>query len=621
MIGFFRNTICHGNATRSVVQSLLLAAGLLAAPVFALVPGQQIDNFRLLDHQGNSHELYRFSDRKAIAVLVQGNGCPIVRNAMPRFKELRDQFAKQGVEFVMLNSNLQDNRDNIREEATAFAYDLPILIDETQLIGESLGLVRTGEVFVINPQDWSIAYHGLVDDRLGYETQKPAAKNHYLRDALQSMVKGEAVAVSSTKAVGCLINFPDKAPAKTVSVTAAQNAHTNISYATEIAPMLIENCVSCHRPGGIGPWAMTEYNLVKGFAPMIREVVRTQRMPPWHADPHFGEFDNDRSLTVAQQQKLVHWVEAGAPRGEGPDPLAEFAHDWPEWAMGEPDLVIEIPGHEIPATGTVPYQYQRVVNPHDEDVWVRAVEIIPGDRKALHHVITSFGVPDETGKVDRRRSKSLGGYVPGAIAEQFPDSTGVMLPANAEFTFQMHYTAYGRPAVDNSRLGIYFHKQAPEHELASMIFLNNEINIPAHSNGHTESAARTIRSDMLVYGLLPHAHFRGKTMEFRAVYADGREEVLLSVPHYDFNWQTDYNLSEPKFLPAGTKLVHTTSWDNSATNPANPDPTRDVPWGEQSWDEMLFGAVRWREVTPAEKLALQKGNKAGTQPSAAGGSD
>jgi len=597
MIGFPKNVFTRSGFFGAKVKSVLLAACVISAPAFALSPGERVDNFRLLDHQGNSHELYRFADRKAIAVLVQGNGCPIVRNAMPRFKELRDQFASQGVEFVLLNSNLQDNRKSISAEAQAFAYDLPVLIDDTQLIGEALGLVRTGEVFVLDPKTWVVAYHGLVDDRLGYETQKPTAKNHYLQDALQSMVKGEAVAVSSTKAVGCLINFPQRT---------AKNEHANISYAKEIAPMLIDNCVSCHRPGGIGPWAMTEYKLVQGFAPMIREVVRTQRMPPWHADPHYGQFDNDRSLTAAQKQRLVHWVEAGAPRGEGPDPLAQFEHDWPEWALGEPDLIIDIPGHEVPATGTVPYQYQRVSNPHDEDVWVRAVEILPGDRKALHHVITSFGVPDANGRVNRRRSESLGGYVPGAVAEQFPDGTGTFLPANAQFTFQMHYTAYGRPATDNSRLGIYFHKQKPAHELGSMILLNNDIKIPAHSNGHTETATRTARTDMLVYGLLPHAHFRGKTMEFRAIYANGQEEVLLSVPHYDFNWQTDYNLSEPKFLPAGTKLVHTTSWDNSATNPANPDPTREVPWGEQSWDEMLFGAVRWRAVQPEEKVALER---------------
>ena len=423
-----------------------------------------------------------------------------------------------------------------------------------------------------------------------------------ISDALAAMVQGKPVKVAQTKPVGCLINFPEKK-------LAAQ--HAKISYSTDIAPMLEKNCVSCHREGGIGSWAMTEYNMIRGFAPMIREVVRTQRMPPWHADPHYGEFSNDRSLSVTERQTLVHWIEAGAPRGEGIDPLLKLKQDWPEWALGEPDAIIDITPHDVPATGTVPYQYQFVKNPLPEDVWVRAVEIIPGDRKALHHVITSFGNLNDKGRLDRRTQGGLGGYVPGAIAEEFPDGTGTLLPAGATFLFQMHYTSYGKAASDSSRMGIYFHKKKPKHELAGMFMMNTKINIPAYSNGHTEMASRTVKKDMLLYSLLPHAHFRGKAMEFRAVYADGKEEVLLSVPNYDFNWQTDYVLDEPKLIPAGTKIVNTTSWDNSITNPANPDASRDVPWGEQSWDEMLFGSITWREVTPGEKVVLLQKQGAG----------
>lgn len=578
----------------------LAAMGVLTCAAFnvsvhAITAGQNVENFRLNDHTGASHELHRLADRRAIAVLVQGNSCPVVRNAMPRFKELRDEFASQGVEFLLLNSNLQDNRQSISKEVEGFAYDMPVLVDDTQLIGEALDLVRTGEVFVIDPSDWSVTYAGLLDDRLSYENQKKSAKEHYLRDALQAMVDGKPVQVAATKPIGCLINFPEKK---------LHAQHAKISYSAEIAPLLEKNCVSCHRTGGIGSWAMTEYNMIRGFAPMIREVVRTQRMPPWHADPHFGTFANDRSLSVAERQKLVHWVEAGAPRGEGPDPLVQVKQDWPEWALGTPDAVVEITPHAVPATGTVPYQYQFVKNPLKEDVWVRAVEIIPGDRKALHHVITSFGTMGENGRLKRASRRGLGGYVPGAVADDFPDGTGTFLPADATFMFQMHYTSYGKKATDNSRLALYFHKQKPEHQLDGLVLMNTEINIPAHSNGHTETASRVIDKDVLMYSLLPHAHFRGKAMEFRAEYANGEQEVLLSVPNYDFNWQTDYVLKEPKLIPAGTKIVHTTSWDNSATNPANPDASRDVPWGQQSWDEMLFGSITWREVSAAEKIAL-----------------
>ena len=585
-----------------LIHPLLALCLLLSLPpgAAALAPGERVENFRLFDADGASHELYRLKDKKAIAVLVQGNGCPIVRNAMPRFAELRELFERQGVAFLGLNANLQDQRASIAAEIEEFGWDLPILDDDTQLVGEALGLVRTGEVFVVDPSDWTIAYHGLLDDRLSYENQKRDAKHHYLRDALAAMVDGKPVATPSTRAIGCLINFPERK---------LKAQHAKISYSNDIGPLLVDKCVSCHRPGGIGSWAMTGYDMVRGFAPMIREVVRTQRMPPWHADPHVGSFSNDRSLTSAEQARLVHWIEAGAPRGDGPDPLANDRRSWPEWALGKPDVVIEIPSHDVPATGTVPYQYQRVKNPLGRDAWVRAVDILPGDRKALHHVITSFYLRDENGKIDRRNGGSLGGYVPGSVPEPFPAGTGTFLPKDAEIVFQMHYTAYGKPVTDVSRFGMYLHAAEPEHELENLVLMNRRIMIPARSNGHAETARRTLQDDVLVYSLLPHAHFRGKASEFRALFADGREELLLSVPHYDFNWQTDYQLAKPRFLPAGTTIVHRTSWDNSATNPANPDPNRDVPWGEQSWDEMLFGAISYRVVDARERTAMRKDNR------------
>ena len=328
------------HAALSITASALIAT---ASGTWALAPAERVENFRLFDHEGGSHELYYHGDAKAIAVLVQGNGCPIVRNAMPRFKELRDEFAAQGVEFFMLNANLQDNRASIAKEAAKYGYDIPILVDDTQIIGESLDLIRTGEVFVVDPKTWTVAYHGAVDDRLTYENQKETASEHYLRDALANLVADEPVALASTDALGCLINFPEKQ---------ARARHANISYSEDIAPILMDNCVSCHREGGIGPWAMTDYNMVRGFSLMIREVVRTKRMPPWHADPTVGHFANDRSLSKHEIQTLVHWIEAGAPRGEGDDLLAASDITYPEWAvqevLGEPDYIIDIPAHGNP---------------------------------------------------------------------------------------------------------------------------------------------------------------------------------------------------------------------------------------------------------------------------------
>jgi len=564
---------------------------------FALTPNEAVENFRLLDQNGASHELYYHENAKAIAVMVQGNGCPIVRNAMPRFKAIRDEFAAQGVEFFLLNSNLQDNRARIQAEAQKYDYDIPILVDDTQIIGESLDLVRTGEVFVIDPSDWTIAYHGALDDRLTYENQKSEAKEHYLHDALSQLVAGEPVQMASTDTLGCLINFPEKQ---------ARAQHANISYSDDIAPMLQEKCASCHREGGIGPWAMTDYNMVRGFSLMIREVVRTKRMPPWHADPEIGHFSNDRSLTNDEVKTLVHWIEAGAPRGEGEDRLATDNTQYAQWgtqeALGAPDFVVDIPATEVPATGVVDYKYYRVENPLDRDVWVKATEIKPGDRAVLHHTITMFGdlITEGPRKGRLKPTGGLRGYAPGITNEAFPDNTGVFLPANATLEFQMHYTPVGRATVDESQMGLWFHDEPPQHSIINLTVVNTRIKIPAGAANHKESKEQAIPKDALLYNLMPHAHFRGKAAEFRAVYPDGTEELLLSVPNYDFNWQTAYELETPKFLPAGTKLIQSNWWDNSAANRANPDPSIDVTWGEQSWEEMLFGAILVRFLDDKE---------------------
>ncbi len=319
-----------------------------------------------------------------------------------------------------------------------------------------------------------------------------------------------------------------------------KQAHAKISYSKSIAPMLIDNCVACHRTGGIGPWQMSSYDMIKGFAPMIREVVRTQRMPPWHADPHYQAFSNDRSLSKDEVKTLVHWIEAGAPRGSGGDPLVELKRSWPEWALGEPDLIVEIPAFDVPATGTIPYQMPSTANPLDHDVWVRAVDFLPGDRTVLHHIIATMGV-DGAGIRD---GGSLGGYVPGAGPMVLPQETGVLMKKGAKFFFQMHYTATGKQARDVSRMGLYFRKDTPQYQFRSAVMAKPSLKIPPNTKAHTESASRTFDRDVLVYSLLPHSHFRGKASNFVATYPDGTQETLLSVPNYDFNWQTTYELAD-----------------------------------------------------------------------------
>ncbi len=278
-----------------------------------------MDNFTLLDQNGKSHKLYYLSDRKAVVVMVQGNGCPITRTAWNMLKEVRDDYASKGIEFLMLNPNLQDKRTDIQARHASSATTFPILVDAAQLVGEALGVTRTAEVFVIDTKTWNVAYRGPVDDRLDYERQRATAKQKYLIDALDNVLAGKPVAVTKRDSPGCIVDFPHR------------DHPAAISYSKTIAPLLAKNCVGCHQQGGIAPWAMTGYDKVKGFAPMIREVVRTQRMPPWHADPLVGKWVGDRSLTPEEAATLVHWVESGAARGDGPDPLATPRAPASEW--------------------------------------------------------------------------------------------------------------------------------------------------------------------------------------------------------------------------------------------------------------------------------------------------
>ena len=556
------------------------AAALWALCLANSINASLVDNFELLDQRGYAHELYYLSDASAVVLMAHASSCQEANHAAGVLANLAETYGSKGGEVRLLNSNLDDNRATIRAAMDAEENGLAVLIDDTQLIGESLGFWRAGEAIVIDPGTWRTVYRGDIDG---------------VAATLDAMLDGNPIPAHIELQESCKVSFPEQE---------LQSTHSSISYTDTIAPLLIEKCLACHRPGGIGPWVMSDHNMVLGFSLMMREVLRTQRMPPWHADPHHGRFKNDRSLSIEEKQTLVHWIEAGAPRGEGVDPLANFVHDWPEWDLGTPDVVIDIPAQMVPASGVVDYKYPTVTNPLDHDVWVRAADILPGDRAALHHVITTFRPPGQGSGRSRfggRGSGGLGGYVPGSTGSVYPANTGRLLPARSTIRLQMHYTPYGRETTDRSQLGIYLHEEEPLHRLGGRTLINFRFRIPPHTKAHTAKAEHVFKNDVLVYSLLPHSHYRGKASNFVAFYPNGEEEILLSVPNYDFNWQSTYRLETPKILPAGTRLVHSTTWDNSSQNPANPDPNKEVRWGQQSWAEMLFGSVTYRTLTEAEK--------------------
>ncbi|MEY2758587.1 MAG: hypothetical protein RIR33_2365 [Pseudomonadota bacterium] len=566
----------------SAVAAVIALAGIstvLAAPApsTGLVP-ERAGNFQLTDTTRLAHELFYFKYAPAIVLMSQTNGGKVSREAAAELARVQASYKDKGVLFYMINSTPGQTREATAKEAKAQKFAMPVLMDELQLVGEQLGIQREGEVFVIEPKTgFKVAYHG------------PVAK---ASKAIEAVLAGKPVAEPriAVKA-GATISFPERGKAV---------EHANISYSKEVAPIIQAKCVACHQEGGIAPFKFDSYEVVKSFAPMMLESVMSERMPPYFADPHIGTFKNDHALSPEQNKTLIHWLRAGAPRGAGPDVLKEQASVAPEWpeALGKPDVIVTLPSFDVPSAGTVEYQNMRVDNPFTEDTWLKAIAVKPGARTVLHHV-TSNHSPERGAKPAKIPGGSVGSYTPGAEPQVIAAGAGAPVPAGGKLSFSMHYTTTGKAATDQTQIGYYTLKQAPEFIKRSTVISDFALKIPKGEARHKEIAYLEFPADAYLYTLYPHAHYRGWAVELKQKNPDGSEQMLLSLPKYDFNWQRDYDPVEPIHIKAGTKLIATWIYDNSEHNKANPDPTINVTWGEQSWEEMMYFRVnyRWADET------------------------
>lgn len=575
--------------TPTVAATLLATFGL--AVIAAAGPAEPADgasaglptvgNFALLDHEGKFHELdyYRRSPEvKGFVLFIQGNGCPLVQKRVPELKRLREEYERRGILFAMLNACIQDERGEIAREAAEFGIDMPVLKDEAQLVAGMLGVRRTAEAFLIDAQSRQVVFRGAIDDRMSYQKERPEAGRHYLRDAIEAHLAGSGIAVAEVEAPGCKVTLPPSMAEKPVT------------YVDQIAPLLKRRCVTCHAEGGLGPFAMSNYRKVKGWSEMIAEVVMTRQMPPWHADPHFGRFANDGGMTPEEAHALVNWVNADCPRGDGADPLDGYRPELREWHLGDPAQVLTLPEQQVEAEGVFNYRHVTLDNPFEDDVWLTASEISPGNTRVLHHVIVTAHHPEM-----QRVEKWVTGYAPGTQGSRYPAGSAVKLPKGWKLKFQLHYTASGRQETDVTRLGLHFSTAPLEQEYKTRIVMKSDFRIPPGAREHQEEKSFTVKNDAVVYAMNPHMHYRGKRMSFEARYPDGRTEMLLSVPNYNFNWQRTYLPEEPLKIPAGTTITVRNAWDNSALNPHNPDPGKEVAWGDQSFEEMFFATIGYIE--------------------------
>jgi len=378
------------------------------------------------------------------------------------------------------------------------------------------------------------------------------------------------------------------------------------TFTKDVAPILDRNCVVCHRPGDIAPMSLMSFEEVRPWAKSIKSQVGLGKMPPWHATEPRGTFSNDRRLTDREKETLVAWVDRGAPKGD-PKDLPAVPAFTAGWEIGKPDVVLHMPkAYAVPASGTVNYQYFQIPTNFTEDKWVQSIEVRPGVRSVVHHVLVFCREPDGelarppftsvvpkmpavgTSNVDKSRGALIATTAPGTNAMTFPEGTALRIKAGSVLMFQVHYTSNGKPAEDTSSVGMIFAKQPPQQEMRTTAFMNPLFTLkPGDPNSEVDSAIE-FTEDTHIYAIFPHTHLRGKDWSYQVVYPDGRKEQVLSVPRYDFNWQTFYTFTKPLAVSKGTRLEAVAHYDNSENNPSNPDPKIAVHWGEQTWQEMQY---------------------------------
>lgn len=375
-----------------------------------------------------------------------------------------------------------------------------------------------------------------------------------------------------------------------IRADASASAQEPLTYSKQIARLLQQRCETCHRADGVAPFALSSYDQAKKFAKTIRKVVAERRMPPWHADPRYGRFTNHRGLSDAEIRQVTEWVDAGTPEGARADlpPAAQYQKGW---TIGKPDVVIEMPKeYEVPAEGVIDYQ-RFVVDPgFKQDVWVERAEARPGSR-AVHHILVFALLPGRTMYDFAGNTPVICGTAPGDMPLILPEGYAKKIPAGARLLFEVHYTPIGKPERDRSSIALIYAKKPPRSEVLTNILAKADIRIPPGAADHREQQSFSFPSDIRVLSLMPHMHVRGKSFEYRVVHPDGKYEVLLSVPRYDFKWQSAYRFADPPLIAKGDRLECRAAWDNSASNPVNPDASRTVSFGLQTWDEMMNGWI------------------------------
>ncbi len=579
----------------SLVMALALqasAAGEAGTPKTDSVVGRQLADFVLPDSTGKQMALADFNDAKLVVVVFMGTACPIGNAYVPDLNDLQKRYRDQKVQVIGINSNLSDSPESIAKHVEEFKVNFPVLVDVDQLAADLFGARRTPESFVLDRRR-TVRYQGRIDDRVGYTFKRDKSRRADLEEAVKELLKGEKVSIADTELEGCVITR-----------RSSLRPNGEITYAKHVAEILHNRCAGCHHKGTAAPFSLLTYEDAQEWSGMIRETVVQRRMPPWNIDPRYGKFKNDLRMTPKEINTLVAWIDDGAPFGDKKDlPKLPVYEDG--WIIGKPDIVLKMPRvYEVKATGTVEYKYFVTPTNFNEDVWVQASEARPGNRAVVHHIIAFIREKNARGRMG-----SIGGFAPGEEPLIYPAGIGKKIPAGAEIVWQVHYTPTGKAETDQCELGLILCKEPPQRVAKGGGAFNRSFSIPAGAGNHRAVSRARFTKDVELLSLMPHMHLRGKDFRYTAHYPDGSTEILLNVPNYDFNWQHRYLFAKPFPIPKGTTIECVAHFDNSAENPANPDPTEIVRWGDQTWEEMMIGwyahvdAIGAKTDTPKKESA------------------
>jgi len=563
--------------------------------------GRLVADLTFTDLNGKTGRLSDYRAARALVIAFTSTTCPITMKSTASLGRLEKEFAARGVACLFVNPTATDTvadiRSALREHGLAGRY----VHDRDNTLATALDAKTTAEVFVLDAAR-TLVYRGALDDQYGVGYSLEAPRHTFVRDALTALLAGKRPLVAATDAPGCTLDLQLAALAWPAAPTPAPAAQSNLTYHNRISRLVQNNCLECHRDGGVAPFSLATYEDVRSHAGMMRKQVGRGAMPPWFAAPSApGEsihWSNDRSLAAADKADLLAWLAGDKPIGDPAD--APLPRTFPaDWLIGTPDTVLQFPkAVAIKADGVMPYQTIRVETKFTEDKWVQGYEVQPTARTVVHHVIVRVHPPGEQARGKRdaggeERDGFFAAYVPGNTSSIFPPGFAKKIPAGSTLSFQMHYTPNGKATTDQTKLGLIFSPTPPKHVIQVAGLANPRLNIPPGSAHRPETTAITLPTAVTLLSFTPHMHVRGKAARYEAVLPDGTRRRLLDVPAYDFNWQLQYRLAEPLPLPRGTRLIYTAWYDNSTGNPANPDPTKTVRWGPQTFDEMMLGYVEY----------------------------